>query len=180
MRFKPKYALPLVQMALAWAVMDWMWLYHVLAFNSWGSTPPMWFVMMMDFPASEVGLLVWRWSVFGRLNLWLFIALVGVLWYWVLRNIEAWRETGSLWLHASPAARIAEDLALIALGFFSLFVALTDFHLKFVLDGPRAAGRFWPWSVAAVLCNLGWFVGLVYFFGRDLLQTLRSSNSKSK
>jgi hypothetical protein len=103
-----------------------------------------------------------------------------VLWYWVLRNIEAWRETGSLWLHARPAARIAEDLALIALGFFSLFVALTDFHLKFVLDGPRAAGRFWPWSVAAVLCNLGWFVGLVYFFGRDLLQTLRSSNSKSK
>jgi hypothetical protein len=142
MRFKPKYALPLVQMALAWAVMDWMWLYHVLAFNSWDSTPPMWFVM--------------------------------------LRNIEAWRETGSLWLHARPAARIAEDLALIALGFFSLFVALTDFHLKFVLDGPRAAGRFWPWSVAAVLCNLGWFVGLVYFFGRDLLQTLRSSNSKSK
>ena len=177
MRIKLKYALPVVQMLVAWAVLDWDWLFCYFAFNSWGDTPPMWFVMMMDFPASEVGLLVWRWSIYSRLNLWLYIALVGALWYWVLRNVEAWRETGRPWLHLRPALRIAEDLALIALGFFSLFVALTDFHLDFALEGPRAAGRFWPWTVGAVLCNLGWFVGLVYFFGRDLIQTLRSKSS---
>jgi hypothetical protein len=184
MRIKLKYALPLVQMLVAWAVLDWTWLFRYFAFNNWGPTPPIWFVMMMSFPSSEVVLLAMRWSEPDRLNLWLFmwlfIALVGVLWYWVLRNVEAFRETGRPWLHLRPALRVAEDVALIALGFFSLFVALTDFHLDFVLEGPRVAGRFWPWAFGAVLCNMGWFVGLVFFFGRDLVQTLRSSNPRSK
>lgn len=179
MRIKLKYALPLVQMVVAWAVMDWTWLFHYFAFNNWGPTPPMWFVAMIDFPASEILLLALRWSDLGRLGLWLFIALVGVLWYWVLRNVEEWRETGRLWLHDRRAARVAEDIALIAFGCISLAVAQMDFHLQIVLEGPRAAGRLWPWAAGAVLCNLGWFVGLVFFFGRDMVQTLWSKNSNS-
>lgn len=180
MRTKLKYALPVVQMLVAWAVMDWMWLYHYLAFNSWGDTPPMWFVMMMDFPAAPVLFLPFWWSAVGRAGEWMFFALVGLLWYWVLRCVEVWRETGRPWLHAHPAVRVVEDVALMVIGFLSLVALSLDFKLQLVLEGPHEAGRFWPWSVGAVLCNMGWFVGLVFFFGRDLFFTLRCSNPKSK
>jgi hypothetical protein len=107
---------------------------------------------------------------------------VGLLWYWVVRSIETWRERREALLFHWRCGRLLIDALLIAMGLlFGLMGAgeakETVFWAPSSFRGVVGCfGAFW-WSellrslIAAGL-HFGWCVVLVLVFGRDLARCL--------
>jgi len=165
MSVKLKYALPLAQMAVAVWLLQWshLWLRaaHRAGAGVIGPAPPFTLLESINAPV----------ALFRYMNVpvpWddeIFIATIGVFWYWLALNIQSWRERRTLLLFAWKPLRIAADLLLIAmgacLGLFCIFVMTGGLH-------PFGYAT-WPWLIPIWVSLFMWSLGSLFFLGRDLL-----------
>jgi hypothetical protein len=125
-------------------------------------------LVFMNAPAN---LLRWAWfyHVDGVWSDAMFVALIGLLWYWVALSICSWRERRSIVLFSSAPMRVVADLALIAMG---PTIAL-GFRPVDVAHLP------WLWRIPVAACFLVWSLGPVIIFGHDLIDCFRRKGSLS-
>jgi hypothetical protein len=115
-----KYALPLVQMAIAGGLLWWSHLWQRTAMRIMdipGPAPAFTFLISLNAPVALARTLWYHYLP----DLWehvVFIAAIGAFWYWIALNIHSWRERRVLFLFTWPPLRITADLLLIAMGVF--------------------------------------------------------------
>jgi hypothetical protein len=144
MRLKLKYALPLVQMALAVGLLRWshLW-YRSQAKISDMPGPAPAFTLLMSINAS---LALVRGFIYRYLpGYWdgaILIVVIGLFWYWIALDILRWRERRSVVMFAWHSLRIrispmAEGCSRYVL--FYVLVSCTDFLLR-----PRPHSLLFP------------------------------------
>jgi len=111
----------------------------------------------------------------------LFIAAIGLFWYFVARNLDALRERRAILMFTWPPVRFAVDAVLVVL---SLIPGLLG------ASAMRDAVRYWPsnmhaqgcygplWfhqtaSLAIACLLLGWCFLVTFFYGRDFILCAR-------
>lgn len=169
MRLKLRYALPLAQMALAVALLHWsdVWLRAAMRVADSPGVPPA--LTALRCINAPVVLVRGLWNPLVRYP-WddaIFVATIGIFWYWVALNIQSWRQRGTVLLFGWVPLRITTDLVLIGLGVFVCFVFGTASYLP--LEG------LWAWFLR--ISVLAWSLGSVFLFGRDLIQCLRPNKA---
>lgn len=163
LRVRLKYALPLAQMALAVVL---LWLSRRLE-ATWtgaytGSDPPYTLLLFLNPPA-VLARALWADSVLGLPSDTMFVASIGISWYWIALNIRPWRERRALPLFTRPPLRITADLLLVSLSvcFLALARRISVGHME------------WQWRYTILACILAWFLGPIFLFARDLLHYFR-------
>ena len=160
MRLKLRYILPLVQMALAVEIIQWTnhWYETVGKFyDSPGSPDPVSFLTIMSAPASVAReiwfpIVPWQWS-----NV-VYVASIGLCWYWVAMSVSLWRRHHTLFPFPRIRLRIAADLLFI--GMSMLFVEL--FRNIDIRIMP------WKWEIPCLTLFLAWSLGPIVICCRDL------------
>jgi len=174
--FKPirlRYILPFAQMAVA-VLLLWrgsLWLTRMEALQHIYGRPP-------------------AWQILSAMNMFLpvvpspiYVALVGLLWYWVALNVESLQKQGTVRMFAYTHLRITVDLLLVVLGILiARVVFLVDLPLRALRDGfgwfwvclrDQITHRYnWLFISVAVLHSI-WSFALISSFGRDALYALR-------
>jgi hypothetical protein len=96
----------------------------------------------------------------------MFVASIGLFWYWVGLNINSWQKRRTLLMFTWVPLRVIGDLVLIAFGpYFIWFLRRLD-----VADMP------WQWEAPALACVFCWLLGPAFIFGRDLIHCLRKAS----
>jgi hypothetical protein len=164
-----RYVLPAVQVVIALALYYWSdrwfaWAMHV--YDMPGPSPAFTLLVCLNPPAALL-----RASYFRHVpELWdraIFIPSIGLLWYWVARNIESWRSRHTPFTFSRRVPRLLLDLLLLALAVYCGFWALSELgYLNF------------PWSFSwshwlSFLLLLLWSASLIFFFGRDFVLCAR-------
>jgi hypothetical protein len=171
MRARLRFALPVLQMALAVCLLWWaeVWFRRVGRFDDMpGPAPAFTLCISINAPIALA-----RAAWFRHLStLWDNVTLVlavGILWYWVALNVESWRRDHTVLMFHWAPLRLVSDLLLIAVGVFwgVTFVAETrDVRQPMPLSG-------WLWGSGFLGPLLAWSLALIFFFGRDLVQCVR-------
>jgi hypothetical protein len=182
---KIRYVLPPVQMAIAMALLLWNDTL-LLASRRWcdmpGASPASRLLTSIDAPVALLSMawdryLSYPWNVAARLG------AVGIFWYWVALNMEAWRERKEILMISLRPARWTLDVLLFLSGFVLGVIGAEDMY-EVIRYAPFATrpGCFgpYPWLTivpdATVACLLlGWSFVLVYFFSRDFVHSIRRS-----
>ncbi len=170
MRVKVKYALPLAQMLLAVVSIAWFYRWVAIAdriYDVAGTPAPFDLILLINAPVSLAR------NLFYHINPeWsdaMYVASIGILWHWVVLNIDSWRERRKVFLFAWVPLRIAADVALIWLGPYCLW----QFRNIDVAHFP------WQWCVPSLASILLWSCGLPFIFGYDLIRCFRRKISRA-
>jgi hypothetical protein len=94
----------------------------------------------------------------------IFIAAVGVLWYWVALNIEYWRQHRAVLMFSCVPLRLAGDVLLVGTGLFLGFWAVKSLLL---MNWSQSA-----WFIPSQALVLTWSFLLVGLFGRDWISCI--------
>ena len=188
MRVRLKHALPVAQMLVAIGFYRWSDLWLQAAQRGarhepyMGSSPgydllgalnaPLVFVQFLrysleslwhGYPHPSTLWLLWVPELMTRA---IDILTVGILWYWVARNIESLRQTRAVFTFSITALRLSSDLLLILAGLFSGAYLLRE--LLFLHATP-----WWPgWNWICCLLYFVWFAPLTYLFARDFIHCI--------
>lgn len=173
MRIRLRYLLPVVQILIAIALYAWSdATFREMRRHSTGSGTTIGFTILMSLNAPLAlprGLYYGHAGIselYDRVVLFLGITL---LWYWVGRNLESWKERRTVLFFRWLPLRISTDIILIAYGGFWFFVVIRE-RLWHTMSLPDPA---WIWIAAVFTPVVTWATALVFFFGRDLLQAVR-------
>ena len=188
---KIKYVLPVVQMALAGALLwlDQVWfLAAVRKCDVPGpSSPAFGFLMSINAPL-VLPRTVWdRYLPFYWSQAALIVS-VGLLWYWLAGNVPTWWRRRFVFNSLWRPARFTVDVVLIVLGLLCGLAALS-FALD-VVHYPHsythAVGCFGPnlWShllpgILIACLYLVWSLAAVLLFGNDFMRCIRGNNRLS-
>lgn len=169
MRVKLRYVLPLAQMILAAVTIWWFYLWINLAdriYDSPGSPVGFNAVLLMNAPVSIARSLFYQLSPQWSDSM--YVASVGILWYWVALNVDSWYERRRVVMFRRVPIRIATDLVLIMLGPYSIWQGRN-------IDLVYIAQFAWKWSVPVFASCLLWMLGPPLLFGRDLVHCWRQN-----
>ncbi len=174
MRPKLRYALPLLQVILAVALLVWAerWEIAHMRQDMPGVPPAFILLSVINFPVAMLRGLVIRilsllrplllpylWGRWGDIAL---VAAIGMFWFWVSLNIECWHQSRRVFMFSWRPLRIAGDTIAVGVGVTWPFVYWHQ-------------GRPAPLSSVELLlfvpCLL-WSAALILFFGRDFAQFL--------
>ena len=186
-----KYALAAAQMTLACALERWdtaLWAVAWRRCDMPGPTPAFRMLMAINAPLA-VPRMAWRAVAYTIWDVWLYYsdmgilaAAVGLFWYWVGMNVQAWHTRRMILKFSWRPVRFLLDVLLILSG---LFCGLAGFVTA------RDVVRYWPgelheltcwvptwintWSSGMVaLALLSGSLVLVFFYGRDFVLAVRS------
>jgi hypothetical protein len=167
MRVKLRYALPAVQMAVAVGLIWWsdQWFKAQMRLQDMpGPAPAFTLCISINAPIALPRALLFR-HVSGLWDCAIVVLATGGLWYWVALNIESLRREGKVLMFRWLPLRLGGDLLLIAMGAF--------WGIAWLPEARRNLAP-WPWSwMPAVLGSLlVWSLGLIFFFGRDFIQSI--------
>lgn len=138
MRAQLKCALPLVQMALAVGLLkrSEVWYAAIMRVSdSPGISPSFRLLMAINAP---IGLPRRLWSRFllGSWDYPILIAAVGLLWYWVILNIDSWQRRGAVVMFSWKPMRLAGNLILIVTGgFWAMASVSNDLDVRAIIHG---------------------------------------------
>jgi len=179
-----KYALPIAQMILTSLLMRWD---SALQIASWrtcdmpGPTPAVTVLISINAPLA-LPFAIWNRYLSYNWSFAILIVAVGLFWYWIGLNAEAWRHRKKVLMFSWRPAQSVTDTLLVASGIvFGLLGAsrmLDAMHYAhFQMQGRGCFGPN-PWftlvpDVIIACCLLGWAFTLVFFFGRDLMRSAR-------
>ena len=173
MRFRLRYLLPVAQILVAIGLYAWSdATFREARRHSTMSGPTLGFtiLMSMNIPLALPRELYYGHTcileVYDRV---LLLCGIGLLWYWVGRNIEGWKERRSVLLFGRLPLRITADLILIGLGAFWFFAVINE-RLWRTMSFPNPT---WIWIAGVFTPIVTWATALVLFFGRDLVQIVR-------
>jgi hypothetical protein len=165
MQGKFRYALPIVQMALAAGLLRWsdIWLRAALRVNDMpGPAPALQLLVAINAPVSVARAFWFRYlpGYWDHVSL---ILAIGLFWYWIALSIRSWREGRTIVIFTWSPLRVAADLLLIAAGgFFAFyFVHYTIYEFGIVRR---------PWYFPIVISYALWSFSLIFFPGHDLFQ----------
>lgn len=179
-----QYVLPLAQMIVAVLLRwhDYVWFKRMAGFP-----PPGWELSTaVNIPVALIrALWVQIGGLWGRWDDALYVAAVGLLWYWVALNVQSWRRNRTVRHFSNRPLRITADLLLIAMGIiFGCVVAFHDLDLSGYANLRRwywthlRSPATWLWLSIVVLHSL-WALSLLFFFGRDLICVWRLGGGTS-
>lgn len=128
---------------------------------------PLW-GLIYQFSTALLGGEPWRWQVFGLFWRW---ASAAVLW-WTLRLLWPRRSDAAAWVSLLFLLYPGFDQQFIAITYGHMFLVLTCYFLSlaFMLLALRKPGRFWLFSLLALLFSLVNLLALEYFFLLELLR----------
>jgi hypothetical protein len=158
-----KYALPLVQMALAIALI-WESRRELAAVQFHAGTTPSFSLLVLINPPPTWLRGVW----FNYVdNPWfdvvIFVASIGVFWYLIGLSADYWPKRNTLLLFTRKPLRVTADLALIALGPYFVWL----------VESVDVAHLPWQWKAPAWASVFCWLLGPAFIFGRDLIDCIR-------
>ena len=179
---KLKYALPLAQMVLAFALLWWSNTLDLAAKPNCdmpGPSPTFEILTSINAPVALARAfwyshLPYLWDA-GTL-----IVAVGLFWYWVALNIHSWRQRRTPFLFAWRPLRFAGNLLLIAVGVLWGISCVDEVrsivHVAPVWSGTGCFGplvwSMWLPSIVVAGLHLAWSLVLTLFFGRDVFHCL--------
>jgi hypothetical protein len=183
---KLKYALPLVQMFVAWILVRWDNALQLAAMHRCevpGPSSPAFGVLISINAPIAFPRAIWDqhlpyfWS-FGML-----VAAVGLFWYWVVLNAHALRQRGMVLMFSWRPARLVMDTVLFASGIMiGLWGASgTSDAMRYLALDMHGRGCYGPnlWfqlaSIIVACILLSWSFVLVFFFGRDFIHCARGT-----
>jgi|HubBroStandDraft_4_1064222.scaffolds.fasta_scaffold21481_5 hypothetical protein len=152
-----------------------------------GPTPASYLLHALNAPLAHE---VWSYPLY-QLPIWdngvladdvVLILAVGLLWYWVARNIQSWRQRRAVLMFAWRPARFSLDVFLVMYGALFGLIGLSRGHeaIRYAPYLVRAGTCFGPgpWvnllpSIATAGFYLAWAVVLIFFFGRDFIHATR-------
>jgi hypothetical protein len=177
MRAQLKFTLPVAQMLLA-VVLWWYsngWEIAARRINDMpGPSPTFDLLGIISWPVAILRSCVF-WHFYGIWDAAASIAAIGLFWYWVALNINAWGERKIILMFKWSPLRIAGDLALILAGaVIGLLWAATAARgpLRYT---PRH-GPDWLWFALSVTLGLMWSGALIVLYGRDLAYCILRRN----
>lgn len=185
MQVKLKYALPLAQITLALGLLWWSQVQFeadMRIMDMPGPAPAFTLLIAINGPAVLPRAF---WANYLS-TLWddlALIAAVGLLWYWIALNIDAWRKRRIVVMFSWTPLRLAGDLLLVVAGmFFGSVCVWEQLPLKAALHGVRGEALLnylpqrLPWFIAVTSLLLAWSLALIYFFGRDFIHCILRKN----
>ena len=181
MRLRLKYALPILQMALAAIFLRLSFLWDVAARgnDSPGKHPAFILLACLNLP---VALFLRPILDLPLPALWdnaMYAAGIGIFWYWVARRVQRYKERRTLFLFAWAPLRVTIDLFLIGIGAFLLW-SLIENARSYPHNGRLSPDNLgWWWFIPTLACLLFWMLGLIVVFGTDLTQCLRGMFSRA-
>jgi hypothetical protein len=109
------------------------------------------------------------------------IALSGILWYWVARNIVSWRRGRAVLMFRRLPLRIGGDMLVIAVGLYCGYCCLNDTSWSPHLHGyscykPLALSQ-WMAYVSFGL-QIVWALALISLYGRDILYCAQRNGTR--
>ena len=170
MRIRLRYVLPIPQMFLAWILM-WrsdIWFQHYFSVpqqcGNVGPSPPWSILCAINWPAAIAYIFVWR----SRLGHFLsenvqraiFIALIGILWFWFGRYIEFSWKRGTVVSFSWRPARIVFDLLVTAMA-----ATIAKIQLQSVYESWK--GGYFQQTFASSNIVEVWAITILIFFARD-------------
>lgn len=177
MRVNLKYILPFGEVAPASALFGWSASWRPVGCDAYGGSPAWILLISINQPAAVLRNLYYRpgsWSgVTGFvMDGAILIALSGILWYWVARNIASWRLAKTVLMFRWLPLRIGGDGLFIAVGLSCGYWVLSDPSWSPHLHGyscykPLALSQ-WMAFVSFGL-QIVWTLALIYLYGRDIL-----------
>jgi len=177
MRPKLRYALPILQVLLAVALLVWgeRWERAHMRQDMPGVPPAFNLLIAISFPLAVPRTLVIRYFFLHRPLLlpylwvrWGDIALVtaiGMLWYWVSLNIESWHQRRRVFMFSWKPLRLAGDTIAVGVG------AIWPFIGRYQVSAPFS-WTDWLWFVPCLGLPFLWSAALILLFGRDFAQCL--------
>jgi hypothetical protein len=167
MRLKLKYVLPIVQTLLAVALLIWNRA-ELHKQSVYGTPLPFKLLCSINAPVALLRELLWSHRLYCRWDYILFVAAIGVFWYWVALNIHSWRQTRRVLMFSWAPLRLAGDAVAVGTGALWLFVYWRE---------PRSPYMpAWPnWIDFLMALLIMWSVALIFFFWRDLHCVLRKN-----
>ena len=172
---KVKYALPILQMLLAVVLLIWTdrWLRAELRTHSVSGTPtPFSLLCAINAPVALLRELWVRCYLLGWWDVIVFVAAIGVFWYWVALNIHSWRQTRRVLMFSWAPLRLAGDAVAVGTGALWLFIYWREPRSHYMPAWPN-----WIDFLMALL--IMWSVVLIFFFGRDLIHCVLRKNPLS-
>ena len=172
MRPKLRYALPLLQVLLAVALLVWTerWERALMGQDMSGVPPPFILLIAINFPLAIPRTLMFRyfslhrplllpylWGRWGDIAL---VTAIGMFWYWVSLNIESWHQSRRVFMFSWKPLRLAGDTIAVGVGVIWPFV--------FGYLVPPFPSTDWLLFVPCLL----WSAALILLFGRDFAQCL--------
>lgn len=187
-----KYALAAAQMVLAWTLirvdnaLALAEIAHTHRCDSPGPTPALEVLLRINAPLvlpralwealgsalwGEYPYLSYYWSV-GML-----IVVVGLLWYWVGLNVQAWRQRRAVLMFSWRPARFVADALFVGAGLVcGLATSPVIEFMPRTIQGAGCYGPMWMYwlsSIISAFALLGWSFVLVVFYGRDFIHCTR-------
>lgn len=169
MRLKLKYVLPVVQTLLAVALLIWN---RAEPESFYGTPLPFKLLCSINAPVALLRELLWSHRMYGRWDYILFVAAIGVFWYWVALNIYTWRQTRRVLMFSWVPLRLAGDAVAVGTAALWLFIYWREPRSHYMPAWPN-----WIDFLMALLVM--WSVGLILFFGRDLIYCVLRKNPLS-
>ncbi len=170
MRMKLKYALPLVQMALALALLVWSQLWSRAMMRTQdmpGPSPAFTLLVSLNAPVALPRTFWFRYLP-DRWDDVTFIVAIGLLWYWVALNVQSWRQQRMAYTFSRTPLRLTCDFVLISVGIFWGFTSWSETVSRYL----PIAWSGWLWFVLRMGLQLTWCVMLILFFGRDFIHCI--------
>jgi hypothetical protein len=175
-RLKLRYVLPLVQMALAVALL-WqsnLWFKEAVRLSDIpGPSPAFELCRSINAPIALFQALWFRYASSSADNI-VFVLAVGALWYWVGVNFESWRRYRAVLVIRRKSLRLAIDLVLFAMGVLLAIVFMSEMRKVLPYFDPRSL-----WSLAIFGPYVLWSLVLMFFFGRDFIIGVREGKLNS-
>lgn len=172
MRPKLRYALPLLQVLLAVALLVWSerWERAHIRQDMPGFPPAFIPLAAINFPLVMLRTLMSRhfpflWGRWGDVAL---VIAIGVFWYWMSLNIESWHQSRRVFMFSWKPLRLAGDTIAVGFGAIWPFVFVSRY-----LVPPPVSPTEWLLNVPALL----WSGALILLFGRDFVQCLLTSKA---
>lgn len=165
MSVKFKYALPILQMLLAVVLLIWTerWERAELRAHSVSGTPPPFSLLCAINTPVALPRELWYRYLPGWWDDIVFVATIGVFWYWVALNIHSWGQSRRVFMFSWAPLRLAGDAVAIGIGAFWVFIFWRE-PLRHYMPVS------WPnWIVPLMALTILWSVMLIFFFGRDLM-----------
>ncbi|SPF47119.1 membrane hypothetical protein [Candidatus Sulfotelmatobacter kueseliae] len=177
-RVRLRYVLPVAQILLAIGLFAWSdaWFREARRHSTMpGPSPGFTILISLNAPLALPRELYYRHTAIPELyDRVVLLCGIALLWYWVARNIEGWRERRTVVTFRRLRMRIAADLILIGLGGFWAFVVVNErLWNRMSIPDPT-----WIWILAVFTPIVLWAVALIFFFGRDLIQVIRGENPR--